>query len=182
LRLHQTITALFLAGALAHGTIVDRIAIVVDKKIVKDSDINEDLRITGFLNNEPPSFTPASRKQAASRLMDQSFLRDEVEQGDYPAASVAEAQDFLADLKKSRFANDAAYQRALASYGVSEEELKGRLLWQLTVLRFIDVRFRPGVVEADEKAAGEQVNKLLYDWLDQRRKAAKIVYLEESLK
>ena len=34
----------------------------------------------------------------------------------------------------------------LNQYGVTEDELHDALLWQLTVLRFIDERFRPGVM------------------------------------
>src|ERR1035438_8233584 len=35
-------------------------------------------------------------------------------------------------------------------YGVTEPELKTRLLWQLTLVRFIDVRFRPGIQIGDD--------------------------------
>jgi hypothetical protein len=39
----------------------------------------------------------------------------------------------------------------LARYSLSEAELREQLLWQLTVLRFIEERFRPGVQIADEE-------------------------------
>ena len=36
-------------------------------------------------------------------------------------------------------------------YSLSEEQLRARLLWQLTVLRFIDQRFRNGVLVSDDE-------------------------------
>ena len=46
---------------------------------------------------------------------------------------------------------NASHASLLAAYGVSEEDLKARLEWQLTLLRFIDVRFRPGIQIGDEE-------------------------------
>ena len=39
---------------------------------------------------------------------------------------------------------------ALQKYGLTEGELRERLLWQITVLQFINQRFRAGVVVTDE--------------------------------
>ena len=207
------IAALILLAA-ARAEIVDRIAIVVNKRIVKDSDIDLDLRVTAFLNNQPLAATPAARKDSAQRLVDQVFIREEITSGDYESAPVAEAQNLLASIKKSRFSNDIAYREALKKYGVSEDDLKEKLFWQMTVLHFIDLRFKPSVLVTDdeiksyydehraqlqaahggqpatletlhdsieETITGERVNKLLFDWLARRRKAAKIIYHEPEL-
>ena len=51
-----------------------------------------------------------------------------------------------------RFGEDAAaYQAALEKFGLTEDDLKRYLLWQITFFSFIDFRFRPGVqvTEAD---------------------------------
>ena len=45
------IMALFLlAPSIAFPTIIDRIAVIVGNSIVKDSDIDRDLRVTAFLD------------------------------------------------------------------------------------------------------------------------------------
>ena len=204
----RSIASFLFFCALAQAVIVDRIAIVAGKKIIKDSDIINDLRLTAFLNHEPLAFTPSARKKAATRLLEQGFIRDELETGDYPVATVAETQDTLNGLIKSRYRTDAAYKNALASYGISESDLKTRLLWQLTVLRFIDLRFRsPAAVSDDEIhqyyeshkeqfgseldgsrskiediVAEEHTNKAFYDWLERQRQATTIRYLEDGLK
>ena len=56
---------------------------------------------------------------------------------------------------RDRFGGSEAQLRAgLAHYGLSEDELREELLWQLTVLRFIDQRFQPGVQVSDEDVRG----------------------------
>jgi peptidyl-prolyl cis-trans isomerase C len=148
--LQRLAAVLLFAMPLAQAVIVDRVAIIVGNAIVKDSDIDEDLRATAFLNNENAVFNPTARKKAASRLIDQALIRKEIQSGEYPSAPVAEAQSLLADLKK-RYPDEAAYQKTLSSRGIDEEEVKDRLLWQLTVLRFIDARFRPAALVTDEE-------------------------------
>jgi hypothetical protein len=144
------LTVFLLTASIAGAVIVDRVAVIVGNGIVKDSDITEDLKITAFLNKQSLALTSAGRKRAASLLVDQMLIRKELESGDYPYGSVTEAQTLLADLKK-RYADEASYERALASRRIDESDLKARLLWQLTVLRFIDARFRPAALVTTEE-------------------------------
>jgi peptidyl-prolyl cis-trans isomerase SurA len=43
------------------------------------------------------------------------------------------------------------FKEALSQHGLTEEQLRLQLQWQLDVLRFIDQRFRPGVLVTDEE-------------------------------
>jgi hypothetical protein len=199
--------SLLWAATIAQAVIVDRVAITVENSIIKDSDIAEDLRITSFLNNESPSGSLAARKVSASRLIDQAVIRKEIDSGAYPSASAAETQSLLAEVEK-RYPNEAAFKQAMTSRGIDEDDLKDHLVWQLTVLHFIDARFRPSALITEEdiekyynqhkprfqaaleavhaqiqdELTGERVNQLLDDWLTRRRQSTKIVYLEEALK
>lgn len=132
------------------GTIIDRIAVVVGKRVVKDSDIVQDIRVTSFLNREDPDFSLAARKKGASRLIDQELIRQQIQSGAYPVAPESEGVNFLAQIKKDRFPTEEQYRTALAHYGITGAELKDRLLWQLTVLHFIDARFRPQVLVTED--------------------------------
>jgi hypothetical protein len=192
----------------ARAVIIDRTAVVVDRVPILDSEIARDIRITAFLNQEQPDFSDASRKKAASRLIDQQLIRRQVSRGGYPVASQAETNQFLAQIRHDRFSSDAQFKQVLAQYDITDDELRDRLSWQLTVLRFIDTMFRPQVVVSDqevqqyydahraqfdskpldavrsaivEPVTGEKVNTLLNDWLEQGRKSARIEYLEKSL-
>lgn len=139
------------ASSLALGVIIDRIAVVVGNSIIKDSDIDRDIRVTSFLNREPLDFSNAARKKAASRLIDQIFIRREIQIGDYPAATLQETDRQLDSLKKQRFPSNSAFEQALGQYGLTTLELRTQFQWQLTVLRFIDVRFKPAVLVTDDE-------------------------------
>jgi hypothetical protein len=131
------------------AVIIDRIAVVVGNSIVKDSDVNRDLRVTSFLNGEPLTLTDQARRVVANRLIDQIFIRKEIEIGDYTVATRKEADQQLEQLVKQRFKNEAALQKGLRRYGITAPDLRSHFLWQITVLRFIDTRFRPAVLVPD---------------------------------
>jgi hypothetical protein len=142
---------LLLAPSLAFSVIIDRIAVIVGASIVKDSDIERDLRVTTFLDGAPLGLGKESRKKAAKHLIDQVFIRREIRIGDYPAATPEEVNQQLAALKKQRFKTNTAFQDALRRYGLTEADLRTEFQWQLTVLRFIDARFKPAVLVSDEE-------------------------------
>jgi parvulin-like peptidyl-prolyl isomerase len=133
------------------ATLIDRIAILVGNSVIKDSDIDRDIRITDFLNRDPLEFSPAARKRAADRLVNQALIRREIEVAQYPYAADQDVDSFLQQIRKQRFKSDAEYRHALEEYGISEAQLRRALKWQLTVLHFIDMRFRPGVLITDQE-------------------------------
>lgn len=163
-----------LAVALLRAEIVDRISIVVSSRAIKHSDILSDIRLTAFLNQEKPDYSLAEQKKAASRLIDQALIRRDMENGGYAGPDTSEAEKLLAQIKQ-RYRGDAALRQALASYGITEEELRQRLIWQTRVLQFIELRFG----EADPN---NQVNQQFFAWLDETRKQSRILYKEENLK
>ena len=140
---------LLIVSAVASGVIIDRIAVTVGNWIVKDSDISRDVRATEFLNDQPLNVSEAARKEAANRLIDQLFIRHEIYLGDYPTATPEESDAEIARLRKGKFRTEAAFEQALKRYGLSDAELRTQFTWHLTVLRFIDARFRPAVLVTD---------------------------------
>lgn len=147
----RCLVALLLFSWAASAVIIDRIAIVVGNWIVKDSDIERDIRATDFLNSQPLDLSQAARKEAANRLIDQLFIRHEIYVGDYPTATPQEADQQIQRLEKQKFRTQASMDQALKRYGLSETELHTQFEWHLTVLRFIDARFRPAVLVTDDQ-------------------------------
>jgi hypothetical protein len=147
------VTFLWLVALQAPATVVlDRIAVVVGKLAIKSSDIDRDLRVIAFLNREPVSFTAEAKRKAAERLIDQQIIRQEIATGDYPRASDKDAASLLKEIQVSRFSgSDDRLRIELRHYGLTEAQLQDRLLWQLTVLRFINERFLPGVMVSDDE-------------------------------
>lgn len=136
-------------GWCAAEVLIDQIAVVVGQSIIKDSDIERDIRVTEFLNNEPLRDGATEKKEAAAKLINQVFLRNEIRQGGYARATRKQAQGQLEALIDQRFHTQAAFREALAHYGLDEETLLAQFQWQLTVLGFIDARFKPAVVISD---------------------------------
>src|SRR5581483_4108185 len=150
----MSLRAIFLCSlvpCLLYAVIIDRIALIVGNSIIKDSDIERDIRVTSFLNNQPLDLSSAKRKEAVGHLIDQIFIRQEIRVASYPVATLQEADAQLDRLKKQRFKTQAAYQQALKADGLTELELRTQFQWQLTVLKFVDARFKPAVLVTDDE-------------------------------
>jgi hypothetical protein len=133
------------------AVVIDRIAVIVGKHAIKLSDVERDLRLTAFLNRAPLDLSQKAKRQAADRLVDQQIIRTELATGSYGRATDAQADALLAQIQRDRFGNSAERLRAtLASYGLTKDEIHMELLWQLTVLQFIQQRFQPQVSVSDE--------------------------------
>jgi hypothetical protein len=141
----------FLAFDTPGVVVLDRIAVVVGRRVIKSSDIDRDLRLTGFLNHEPLIVNAATKKEAADRLIDQQIIRQEIATGEYPRAGDSDAAALLNQIRADRFGgSDVRLRAELGRYGLTEAQLQAQLLWQLTVLRFINERFLPGVLVSDD--------------------------------
>lgn len=124
--------------------IIDRIAITVGNQVITETQIEEELRVSAFLNRDKLDLGLSARKQAAQRLIEQALVHREMDLSHYPFPD-AEAAGAALESVKATYANPADYARALQTYGITEGDLSRRLVWQITLLRFIDYRFRPGI-------------------------------------
>jgi hypothetical protein len=133
------------------GEVIDRIAVTLDNQIITESEVAREIRLSAFLNGDPLDFSPEARRKAAGRLVEQKLIRREIELGRYLEPSKEEVAAMLKQIQTQRFRGPEDYRQALEKCGVSEGDLTAHLLWQLTLLRFIDARFRPGVQVSDEE-------------------------------
>jgi peptidyl-prolyl cis-trans isomerase SurA len=145
------ISSLALVTALHGAVIIDRLAVIVGKNAIKISDVDRDVRLTQFLNKEAMHLDAKARHESAERLVDQEIIRREISSGGYRRPVDREAEALESQLKRDRFGGSVArFHQTLEQYGLTEEQLRNQLLWQLTVLAFIDERFRAGVLVTDE--------------------------------
>jgi hypothetical protein len=142
-----TVAVLFLCSI--HSEIIDRIAISVGNQVITKAQIDEDVRLTAFLNGSQLDLSAEERKKAADRLIEQTLVKRDMEFSHYPVLPESEAEPALKVLK-ANYPTEAQYRQALDKYGITEEALKQRLWWQTTLLRFIDYRFRPGILVPDK--------------------------------
>jgi peptidyl-prolyl cis-trans isomerase SurA len=195
-------TVAMFTGLLGGAVVIDRISVVVNRHVIKASDIEHDIRVTAYLNREQPKFDEASKKAAAERLITQEIIRAEITAGGYRRAGREEVDNLMASVRQDRPVAE------LAKYGLTAEGLRSHLEWQMTVIRFIDERFRAGVMVSDEDVRryydehrptypgtfekesagirktleGEQVNQQFEAWLDGARNRGSIQYREDAFR
>lgn len=142
---------LLLTGAIVlRAEIIDRIAVTVDGLVITQSDILNQIRVAAFLNGETPTATPEVRRETAQRLVEQVLTRREMEISRYPTPEPEEIEPMLAQLEKQA-GGEAQFGKALAEAGISESELREGLFARLTMMRFLEYRFRPGITVTDEE-------------------------------
>jgi hypothetical protein len=151
LNMKRTISLLLLVGAASAGVIVDRMAVIVGKHVIKTSDIERDLRLTEFLNQEQLKISSDEKHRSAERLIDQEVIRQELLTSGFRRPTDTNAAALEAQLCQERFAGlQPRLREALVRYGLTEDQLRDQLVWQLTVLNFIEQRFRAGTLVTDE--------------------------------
>jgi hypothetical protein len=143
--------SIFLASVLFSSTpraaaeIIDRIAVSVATGVITASEVDRAIRVTAFQNGVSPDFRPASRRETAQRLVDQKLVRREMELSRYPQPEPSEVDPPLAQLRAKRYKSDGDFQEALKNYGLTERDVRDAMLWELALVRFIEVRFRPAI-------------------------------------
>jgi hypothetical protein len=149
--LRGILIAMNVAFLLSGAVVIDRVAVIVGKRVIKTSDIDLNVRVSQFMNVEPLNLSEAEKRKVADRLVVQELIWQEMMSGGYSQPTDQDVNAYLQQLVRDRFkGSEAQLRSALAKYGLTEDQLRKYLLWQLTVLRFIDQRFRPGVLVTDE--------------------------------
>ena len=134
-----------LLAVFAPAAIVDRIAVSVGNRVITSSDLDRQIRVAAFQDGVPPQFTPARKRATADAMIEQKLIQLELTNSRYPLPDPAELIPAIDLFKKQHFQNDQQYRDSLAAAGIADEDFKELLLWQRTLLLFIQVRFETGV-------------------------------------
>jgi len=143
---------LLLLAAGARSEIIDRIAVSVGNQVITASDLDREIRVTAFLNGANPDFTPTGKRRTADRMVEQRLVRRELEMSRYPTPAPSDVDPVLRKFQEERYPKPGDYETALARYGITDSQVRDEILWQLTFLRFVQVRFRAGIQVGDEEA------------------------------
>jgi hypothetical protein len=122
--------------------IVERIAITVGRQVITELQIDEELRVTALLNDQPIARNIDARRAAADRLVEQLLVKHEMELSHYPLPDAEKIENYVQQVR-SDFGTEEQFNQALKTYQLSENTLRDHLALQLTTLRFIELRFRP---------------------------------------
>ena len=190
--------------------LLDRIAVTVGKTVITEGEVLTNLRVAAFLDQKEPDLSPASKKKAAARLVDQVLLRREV-----PLSGVVQDTSVvIADLKK-RYPSEAEYKTALEHDRITEQDITDQLLNGLESVEASNRRFRaevqvsedevktrydtfakdlqqrnvpiiPGLEESHKRVqellTDQKVSEALEKWLEMTREQSLIVYREAVFK
>lgn len=196
--------SLFLIGFVFKAEIIDRIAIIVDQQVITESQINEEVRVTALLNQQPVQMKEEDRRSAADRLVQQLLVKREMDLENYPMPTAEEVQKYYDQLSQN-FGGLDRFRRAIENDQLTVKTLKQHLALQLTTLRFIEYRFRPDFNVSEEdiaayrrlhpsSAAGElshdavrealieeRTDQILAAWLEESRKQVNMTFLNRAL-
>ncbi len=141
-----------LISTLLKAEIGDRVAAVVNNRVITLSDLQ-----WSFVNSQKPApADPEERKKsmdaALNRLIEQELVAQEVEKE--PLFTLRE-EDVDSELKKleRRYGSRAQLEAELKRSGLPLEQLRINIRRQLSLLKFIDVRFRPFVIVLPDEIA-----------------------------
>ena len=102
--------------------ILDRIAITVANQVITESQIDDEIRVTAFLNREKLDLSASAKKEAADRLIQQALIKREMDLSRYPLPELTDAGDSLQNIQ-AMYPNANDFQNALETYGITVDEL-----------------------------------------------------------
>jgi hypothetical protein len=143
--------ALTLGTAAQGAEVLDRVAVSVGQQVVTLSAILRQLRLETLASGEPVEDTEENRRRAASRLIDQAIVLREIELSRYTRPSMTEAEEAIERYLKQSGRTRERLLDEIRKLGFSEDDFKREMQWRISVSRFIDYRFAPGVQVTDEE-------------------------------
>jgi hypothetical protein len=160
--LAKLVTGTVMLAGMGAGEIVDRIAVTVDREVITAGQIEEEVRVTAFIEQQTPQMTLENRRQAADRLVEQVLVRREMALSRYPKPTDADSAAYLAELI-NKYGGEAPFKEALARYSLNDRVLRNHLTFQITTLRFLEYRFRPDV-DVTDKDIQDAYAKEVTEW------------------
>jgi hypothetical protein len=194
-RSHAASSFLYLVAfafiSVCSAAVIDRVAVIVGNSVITQTEVIEEVRLSEFESGQPLDLSAKARRAAAERLVDQQLLRNEIQISGFTPPPASEADALLGKFRQEHFSSVSAYQAALAKYGITEDELKQHLLWELTVIQFTDVRFRMGLPATSSDSADRvqpgaavapalTVDQQMDAWLKDARGNTRIVFKQEA--
>ncbi len=183
-RIFQFMTYLALLAAVAAlpafaGEVIDGVVASVNRHPILRSDWDEAVRFEAFMQQKPVSaMTESDRLRALQRLIDRELLSTQMGDASYMRPTDEGLDQDVAKLRAQvpDGKEDAAWNKLLASYGLTEAVLKQHLRDEVQVMNFIEVRLRPNVHINEDEVEAYYKNQLIPDL---QRNGGKAVALDD---
>ena len=166
--------AIFMASVSVTAEIIDRIAVSIGNSVITESELIEEIRVTAFLNHSEPLLTSEEKHNAAERLIKQRLFKRDMGLSHYPMPAIEEGTKVAAAM---RTPDPAGFDSDLERCGITEEILAKHLWWQITLLQFLDYRFR-SAIQLQEADIADRYQKMKEDW--EKKGETSIPTIEEA--
>jgi peptidyl-prolyl cis-trans isomerase SurA len=150
-RVLQPVLAFALLLAPASAEVIDRIVATVNGSVVLESELEDSIRVQRLMSGGSAAVDRAAELE---RLIDRALIEQQMERSSMPEPSEAEVNARIAELRaqlQPNNADDSAWAALLASHGLSEADIRSHIVLQISVLRFVEMRFRPSVYVSDKE-------------------------------
>jgi hypothetical protein len=129
-----------------------------------ESEILDHLRVAAFLEGKPLDVSPKARRTAAQQLIELTLIHREMQLSRYTPPGTEIAVPLLKKFREEHYPEDGPYQAALAANNLREADLLRNLLLQITITRFINYRFKPGVRVPESEVDDYYKNSFVPGW------------------
>lgn len=154
MRLRVQLAILLLGAAAASAQVVDRMVAVVNKRVILESELDQNVRVECLLQGKSlDKFSAAERAAVLDQMIDRALLEQQIMTADVLDPTPPEVAAQLSQVRQ-QVANantDEGWKAALAAYGLSQQDVEEHLISEFRLLRFVDLRFR-GLVRVDKNA------------------------------
>lgn len=140
---------------------LDRIAVVVDDRVITRNDIRRQIRLTSLINGDAPDYSPRSLKETAETLIRQTLIRREIELSRYVPPTMDEVEK---NIEANLGRRGPEFMKRMESLGFSEADIKEAFLWLVSYSRFVAFRFSPGVSITPEEIREYYEKEYLPTW------------------
>jgi SurA-like N-terminal domain len=154
-RLHLALILLLgCASGLSSSEVLDRVVAVVGGRPILASEWDDVVRYECLLNQcGLAGITTAERQATLRRMIDQRLIEQEMKMEDPHPVSAEEVSRKMGELKAQILRNRIStsgmesleWKAVLSQYGFTPEEVEDQVTHELSVLRFVDRRFRPAI-------------------------------------
>ena len=120
------------------ATLQDRVLAVVDEDPILASDVERVIRL-GLEQPNPGEADERFRRRVLDALVDQRLQFHEIDRFNFEQVPVDDIQKRVAEIR-SRFPDDAAFQKSLKEVGLDPKGLRQLVARQLLVLTYVDER------------------------------------------
>ena len=132
------------------GDVLDRVAATVNGQPILQSEVEEEAAFDClFARSKCNRDDPERLHAALERLVDRKLLTQQMRGARFERSRPEEVQRKLDELRRQLLpaANDATqWNHLLQNSGISEDQVRARIVAELDALRFLDAHFRPGTV------------------------------------